>query len=744
MKSFNSQLSDQDLFAKLKTTYLFENLTEEILNSLSLDFTQIVLSKGETLIQEGGVSNALYIVLKGRLKATLKKGDNELVLSEIGAGGIVGELQMLIGGKHTANVTAINDTQLLKLSKTCFEKWVEQSPDMLQKMADVITPRLRRSQLMAILPNYFGASDETIRREIEAQLEWVHLQRGEALFRQFDAGDSLYIVVSGRLQAIIEQGETNEHVIGEISQGESVGEMALFAGQNRTASVYALRDCDLVKLSQSAFEQIIKQNPRVMMEITQNLITRLQKRLKSSAVQSTAINIAIIPLSSEVPLTDFCSRLISALSAFDATLHLNSERLDNLMGLTGAAQLSPNQPQSIRLVTWLDEQALKHRFILYQADMPITSWTKWCLRRADQIILVADATDNAMHEEIKAALQHAENLTTDASKRLVLLHPNGEQLPSNTLQWLSMWPVKNHHHIRWNTEADFQRLARFLSGRAIGLVFSGGGARGLAHFGVYLALKEAGIPIDMMGGTSMGGIVAAQCAADYDTQTFLKLNKQAAFNKPFKKYTLPIFSLVDGKRFENSLKMGFGEIQMEDLWTPFFCVSSNLTTSELVVHKQGCVWKALRASAAIPGMLEPVVKNGHLLVDGGVVNNLPGDIMRQFCHKVIVVDVSRDTHLSMSMNDEKMPSPWEVFWSRLLPYKKTIRVPSLINILMGVTVLSSNQRSNKVKADADFYLHPPVEQFGLLEFEAVEELIEVGYQYTKKEIENWNQNDLNE
>ncbi|MEK8015880.1 MAG: patatin-like phospholipase family protein, partial [Candidatus Parabeggiatoa sp.] len=402
---------------------------------------------------------------------------------------------------------------------------------------------------------------------------------------------------------------------------------------------------------------------------------------------------------------------------------------------------SPNQPQSIRLVTWLDEQATRYRFILYQADIPVTAWTKWCLRRADQIILVADASANAKQEEIKTALQHAENLTTDASKRLVLLHPNGEQLPSNTQQWLSMWPVKNHHHIRWNTEADFQRLARFLSGRAIGLVFSGGGARGLAHFGVYLALKEAGIPIDMLGGTSMGGMIAAQCAADYDTQTFLKLNKQAALSKPFKKYTLPIFSLIDGKRFDDNLKNGFGEIQIEDLWMPFFCVSSNLTTSELVVHKQGLVWKALRASAAIPGMLEPVLKNGHLLVDGGVVNNLPGDIMRQFCQKVIVVDVSRDMHLSM--NYEKMPSPWEVFWSRILPYKKTIRVPTLFNLLMGVTALSSNQRSNKVKADADFCLHPPVAQFGLLEFDAVEELVKVGYHYTKKEIENWNQNELN-
>jgi predicted acylesterase/phospholipase RssA/CRP-like cAMP-binding protein len=741
MKSFHFELSKPDLFAKLKSTYLFENLTQDVLKSLSVDFTQIELSNGETLIEEGGVSNALYLVLKGCLKASIKEGDNEIVLSEIGIGGIVGEMQMLIGGKHTANVIAIDDSELLKLSKTGFEKWVEQSPDVLQKMAEVITPRLRRSQLMAILPNYFGVCDETIRREIEAQLEWIHLQRGQPLFRQGEAGDSLYIVVSGRLQAVIEQGETHEQIIGEITQGESVGEMALFTRQNRTATVYALRDCDLVKLSQSAFEQIIKRNPRVMMEITQNLITRLQKSFKSPNVQTTAINIAIIPLGSQVPITEFCSRLISGLSSFDSLLHLNSERLDDLMGINGAAQLLPNQAQSIRLVTWLDEQASKHPFIIYQADASINTWTKWCFRRADQIILVAEASSDPKQEELKAALLNAESLTTDVSKRLVLLHPNGDQLPSNTQHWLSMWPVKEHHHIRWDTQADFERLARFLSGQAIGLVFSGGGARGLAHFGVYLALKEAGIPIDMVGGTSMGGMIAAQCAANYDIQTFLKLNKQAEQTKPFKKYTLPIFSLIDGHQFDVNLKKGFGNIHIEDLWMPFFCVSSNLSTSELQVHKQGLVWKALRASAAIPGMLQPVVDKGHLLVDGGVINNLPGDVMKQFCHKVIVVDVGSEKDLSMNEDDEEMPSPWKVFWSRILPYKKTIHVPSLFNLLMGVTVLSSHHRSHQVKADADFYLHPPVEHFGLLAFDAVEELVKVGYDYTKQEIEKWNRND---
>ncbi len=471
------------------------------------------------------------------------------------------------------------------------------------------------------------------------------------------------------------------------------------------------------------------------MAITKTIASRLRKQLDSSPVHNTTVNIAIVSVSPDVPLTDFSHRLVSALSAFESTLHLTSVRVESLMEMTGAAQLSPPNPQSIRLITWLDEQESKYRFIVYQADMTITAWTKWCIRRADQILLVADTTNPAPRDDMKIALLNAECITTNVSRILVLLHPDGSQEPSGTQQWLSAWPVKNHHHIRWDREADFERLARFLSGRATGLVLGGGGARGLSHFGVFLAFKEAGVPIDMIGGTSMGAIVGAQCAADWDKETFIDINKKGVAKNPFKEYTLPIISLMGSKKLDALLKMGLGDMQIEDLWTNFFCISSNITTSEMVVHRQGLLRDALKASGAIPGISEPVLMNHNLLVDGGILNNLPGDVMRQFCNTIIVVDVGGKTNLTMDY--DKIPSPWKVLWSRISPFKQSIKTPSILNVILAATVLSSRQRANRVKADADLYLRPPVDRFGLLEISALEELVEVGYQYAKKEIEKW-------
>jgi len=731
-----SNFQPSELLALLKKNPIFEKINEDSLQTLFTDLTEIFLSQGETLFQPGDPSDALYFIIKGQLKAVFTQKDgSQVVLSKMGAGEIVGEIQILLGGKRTIIVTAINNTQLLKLPKAAFESLVEKSPEVLQKMAGVISQRLRRSQLVTILPNLFGNSMTC--REIESQIEWVHLRRGEALFRQGEVGDSLYMVISGRLRAVIEDDKGNEHVISEIFQGESIGEMALFTGEERGASIYALRDCDLVKLSQSAFEHLIKQNPQMMMAISKTLISRLrQKTIRSSPRHCTTVNIAIVPITSNAPLTDFSIRLVSALSIFDSTLHLTSDRVDSLMEITGAAQMSPKKPQSIRLVTWLDEQENKHRLILYQADMTVTVWTKWCLRRADQILLVADTTNHVTLDEMKTALLNAKCLTTDVSRILVLLYPDGNQQPSGTQQWLSAWQAKIHHHIRWDRNADFERLARFLSGRAIGLVLSGGGARAFAQFGVFQALKEAGIPIDMIGGTSMGAFMGAQCAAEWTLETMLRINRKGLIeSNPFKEFTLPIVSLVGSRKLQANLKRAFGERHIEDLWLNFFCISSNLSTQEMVIHQEGLLEKALRCSAAIPGIAEPVVENGSLLVDGGLFNNLPVDVMREFCDTIIAVDVSSNTNLAV--NYETMPSSWDVFRSRILPFKKSIQIPSLPDILIGATLVSSIQKAKQVKALADLYIRPPVEKFGLLEFTALEKLIEIGYEHAKNEIAKW-------
>ncbi|MCP4756024.1 MAG: patatin-like phospholipase family protein, partial [Proteobacteria bacterium] len=234
--------------------------------------------------------------------------------------------------------------------------------------------------------------------------------------------------------------------------------------------------------------------------------------------------------------------------------------------------------------------------------------------------------------EIETELFGPKRRTQTPQTNLVLLHPDGKRLPSGTDAWFRKRRIQYHHHLRWNSNEDFERLARFIDDRSIGIVFGGGGARGFAHIGVIRALKEAGIPIDMLGGTSIGALIAAGRAMGMDYERILETFQEKITElSPHKEYTLPVVSLFRSKKFDKAIAEFFHDIRIEDLWLNYFCVSSNLSTAETIVHRKGFLGKAVRASASIPGIFVPVIENNHLLADGAIVNNLPGDIMKEHC-----------------------------------------------------------------------------------------------------------------
>jgi NTE family protein/lysophospholipid hydrolase len=289
--------------------------------------------------------------------------------------------------------------------------------------------------------------------------------------------------------------------------------------------------------------------------------------------------------------------------------------------------------------------------------------------------------------------------------------------------------------VRWDTPEDFARLARSLAERAVGLVLGGGGARCFAQIGVIRALRECGIPIDSVGGTSMGAIVAAACAMGWDHAAMVRLARRAFVeSKSFLEYTLPMISFIRGRRLDRVSREIFGDTQVEDLWIPQFSVSSNLTTTEPIVHRRGPVWKAVRASGSLPGVLPPVLAGRHLLVDGGVLNNLPGDVMRaRSGGPLIVVDVAPEEDLHAEC--DCVPSPWWMLWKRLRSGRGGAGMPGIFDIMIRATLLSSIRAAKAMRKEADLYLHPPVQCYGMLQFDAIEQIVETGYQYALRQIE---------
>jgi NTE family protein/lysophospholipid hydrolase len=256
----------------------------------------------------------------------------------------------------------------------------------------------------------------------------------------------------------------------------------------------------------------------------------------------------------------------------------------------------------------------------------------------------------------------------------------------------------------------------------------------MAHLGVLRALEERGIPVDLVGGASIGAIIGAGIAMGMDAERLTRLCRETfEKNNPFNDYAVPIVSLLRSRKIDRAARRAYGDANIEDLWLGFFCVSSNLSSCGLKVHVDGPVWSAVRTSASLPGVMVPVIHDGVVHVDGGVMNNLPGDIMRRQAGIVITVDV--DSRENMSPGFAEFPSPSKIFWSRLLPWKKRITTPNVAEIMMATIMTGCRKNADAVKADADLSLEPPVQGIGILDFKRIEETARAGYEHAQKMID---------
>jgi NTE family protein len=326
---------------------------------------------------------------------------------------------------------------------------------------------------------------------------------------------------------------------------------------------------------------------------------------------------------------------------------------------------------------------------------------------------------------LPAAKEHVSGLPI-----LVLLHPGGGcGLPEPfTLQ---SGQFEAHHHIRSGNTEDLRRLARFIAGRAVGLVLGGGGARGFAHIGVVKALGEAGVPFDFLGGVSMGAIVAAGLAAEWSIEELTeRLRKAFVTSNPLSDFTLPLIALVRGKKVSALLRENFGETRLEELPKPFFCVSSDLTSGHIHVHRAGLLWRMLRASVALPGILPPVTHHGHLLVDGGVMNNLPVDVMRERNPGPLIAS-DMTSEMDMSVRDSRYSERpvWSLLWQRMRG------TPSILSILMRSGTMGSEAQRRLVREQADYVFEPPLADLGPLDWKTFDRTIALGYAHAKAMIE---------
>lgn len=569
---------------------------------------------------------------------------------------------------------------------------------------------------------FFGNLDEATRRAVLSEVSWTRVNGGERLFRQGDAGGALFVVITGRLQAVMEAPGHPPRIIGDISRGEVVGEMSVLTGDPRSLTVRAIRDTTLVRFSKEAFERVAVQNPQAMLAITRRIIRRLEQRNAGLAPAPSLSTIAVVPVTPDVEHREVANRLVCTLEPAGPTVRLTGDLVE--ASLAGLDDLAASR--------WLDDQERQHAFTVYVADATPTPWTQRSVRQADRILLVANgdgAPDRTAVAQRISDLGLADGL---GRRELILLHDSTGAMPRTTTQWLDATGAASHHHVCPGVPEHYERVARFLTGQATGLVLGGGGARGFAHIGVIRALREAGIPIDAVGGTSMGAIIAAQCAMDLDPDALLALNRRHWIeNNPLKDKTLPVVALLACHRLDRMVNAMFGETAIPDLWRRYFCVSTDLTHATLRVHQRDLLARAARASMSLPGIAIPVHDAGALLIDGGVLNNLPADVMKTCCGgTVIAVNVTPDKDLAVSGPYPEAISGW-----KLLLNRKRLKLPGILAIMMRTTMLASTHQRDRVAADIDLLLSPAVERFGMFDWHELDAIAKVGYECARAALE---------
>jgi predicted acylesterase/phospholipase RssA/CRP-like cAMP-binding protein len=534
----------------------------------------------------------------------------------------------------------------------------------------VATPR----DLLACAPLLAGAEPDTL-DDLARHVRPVRVQAGELVMREGEAADRLYLVRTGRLRVLVERDD-GPRAVRELGPGAAIGELALLTGSARSATVQAIRDSELLELDAVVFNDVLDRDSGFAVSVARTLAFQLQASGELMPPPARPSTIAVSALDESVD---------AAASAHDLTAAL---------ALLGSVAAITRDDVGEDELDALDRAEREHDYVVLVDGGSDDRWSAFCARQADRHVVLAGRGGRLDLAHVPA---HAD---------LVVV----ERLPRQELAWLLDRLVpRSHHQLEDGSNgAGMERVARRLVGRALGVVLSGGGARGYAHIGAVEALEEFGFVIDRIGGCSMGAFIGGMHAAGFAPDEMRdRCRAELVSRSPFNDYTLPRVSLIRSRKAGRMLTRVFGDTTVEELSAAFFTVSADLLASRTVVHRRGPVWEAVGASMSIPGLVPPLSRPGHLLVDGGVLNNLPVDVMSGDDEgPIVAVDVIR----RIDDVDESVSPP----------------LPSIMETLSRATVLGSVERAERNRRLADLVVTPDVQDVALREFSALERAADAG------------------
>lgn len=555
---------------------------------------------------------------------------------------------------------------------------------------------------------FFARLDAATLSDIADASVWQSLPGGWELFSQGAEAQALHINLSGRLIVVRETAEGDEEVIGYVRSGEPVGEMAILSSEPRSASVYALRDTELLSIARADIERLIHDHGDFAAALARLVLERT-RRPEQSFLRGAPRIFALIGTSPSINIDAQAKDLAARISAYKLNV--------------SCFPCSETAPES-RAFDLLENA---HDVVLLAARVDDTPWYRFVQRHADRFLVFA-RRDARPPKPFPLSMEAGARARKFRLVDLVMLHEGTHS--GATAEWMNV--IGASRVFNCHGGPCFDRLARIIAGKSIGLVLSGGGARAYAHIGAVKAMREKGVPIDFVCGASMGAVVAA-CIAIGWPQEEMEARIREAFvaSDPLGDFVLPVVALTRGGRVETRLKTHFGETRIEDLTTPFFCVSSNVVDGAARVHNTGLLREALRASIALPGILPPVVDDHALLVDGAVINNFPTDLMTTLHRGLTIgVDVAREGPIDIdAFRNPPGFFPW-------IASHGLSEAPPIVSLLMRAAT-ARRERFDKPRP-ADIMIAPEAPGVELRDWKEYEPAVASGYETAMAAVEeNW-------
>lgn len=725
--------------------------------------------EGEYLSKTGERSRGLIYVLDGCLEVGHHHHSSYERLYDVGRGHITGFLETISSYTAFVDLKAKRDSCVAIISRDYFDRLSDSYPLVSIFMARALTRSLTQPLV-----------------QLDFALEWISVKSGGKLLSEGAKTNAVYFVLNGRLRAY-----KNRKQIGDYGHGSTVGELEMMSNEKSSATVVAVRDTELSRFPKTLVQCLCRQYPSITFEMSRIVQQAMRARTSSSDGFKTQIvdfkTVAILPTTSKLPVEDFAIKLSRSFESIGREVKV----LTNSVILRFLGKYSFQKMGTLKLKAYLADLEDRYDLLLYVADdSSSTQWFKTCIDQADCVLLLADGNAAPKFSDVERMVVKS---PTRSRAHLILLHTDQMVPRGSTAKWLKNRPwISAHHHIQMaflrNAEEqapmtvgknkmketltsiknlvqdeirffqqkkilndfqrtstagtahleyknDFNRLARVLAGEAIGLVLGGGGARGVSHVGVIRALEEAGIPIDMIGGTSIGSLIGGLYAKDYNVVQLIGRAKKFATNvssiwRMFLDLTYPVTAWTTGHAFNQAVWHALGDSRIEDFWIKYFTNTTNLTHSRMEVHQNGYSWRYVRASMSLAGLLPPIEDRGNLLLDGGYVDNLPVNEMKRMGAKyIIAVDVGAVDDTKPYQYGDSV-SGFYALINRMNPFSTRRTAPNIAEIQQRLTYVSSVKALEEAKTEANvLYLRPPIDNYATLDFKKFDEIMNVGFSY---------------